>query len=69
MTVLASCDRFPSHLIISIFDESANLIDSLCVNNFWTQDDIDEIFEEASKEYGIEKWITSGERKLWNERG
>jgi len=64
MTILASCDMFPSHMIISVFDESANWIDSLYVNNFWTQGDIDGVLKEAADEYGIEKWISSGERKM-----
>jgi hypothetical protein len=56
-------------MVISIFDESANWIDSLYVNNFWTQGDIDGILKEATDEYGIEKWITSGERKIIERRG
>jgi len=64
MTILASCDIFPSHMVISVFDEAANWIDSLYVNNFWIQEDIDEILKEAADEYGIKKWISSGERKI-----
>jgi hypothetical protein len=55
---------FPSHLIISVFDESANWIDSLYVNKFWTQDDINKILEKTSKEYSIDKWVASEERKI-----
>jgi hypothetical protein len=39
------------------------------VNKFWAQNDIDEILEEAAKEYGIDKWITSGERKIIERSG
>ena len=69
MTILASCDIFPSHMIISVFDESANWIDSLYVNNFWIQGDIDGILKEAADEYKIEKWVTSGERKMIERSG
>jgi len=60
----ASCDTFPSHLIVTIFDEIANLIDSLYINKFWTQNDIEEILEEITEEYDIDKWVTSNERKI-----
>lgn len=64
MTILASCDMFPSHMVVSIFDESSNWINSLYINNFWTQGDVDKVLKETATEYGIEKWISSEERKI-----
>jgi len=64
MTILATCDMFPSHMIVSICDESGYLIDSIYVNTPWSREDIDADLSSISLYYGIDKWITSEERKI-----
>jgi hypothetical protein len=64
MTILASCDMFPSHMVISICDEVGLFIDSIYVSKPWTREEIDADLGKISLYYGIEKWITSGERKM-----
>ncbi|MCK9458717.1 MAG: hypothetical protein M0R80_03695 [Proteobacteria bacterium] len=64
MTILAVCDTFPSHMVISICDEVGILIDSIYMNKPWTQEDIDADLGKISLYYGIERWISSGERKM-----
>jgi hypothetical protein len=67
--ILASCDMFPSHMVISICDEVGYLIDSIYVNKPWTQKDIDADLGKISLYYGIEKWVSSGERKIIERSG
>jgi hypothetical protein len=62
--ILASCDMFPFHMVISICDEVGELIDSIYMNKPWAQEDIDADLDKISLYYGIEKWISSGERKI-----
>ena len=64
MTNLASIDMFPNHFVITIFDESMNLIDSCFMGNFWTKDEVNAQIKEIEKRYNIEKWISAGQRKI-----
>ncbi len=62
--MFASCNLFPSHFVVLVFDETFKYIDSIYVSGFWTQNDIDKRLEEITRKYDIDRWISSEERKI-----
>ncbi len=64
MPILASCDVFPSHLVVTVFDEDVNLIDSVYVSGFWTKNDIDSALKKIADIHNIESWLSPEERKI-----
>jgi hypothetical protein len=62
--MFASCNLFPSHFVVLIFDEAFRYVDSIYVSDFWTQNDIDKRLEEITRKYDVDRWISSEERKI-----